>query len=80
MITKASTMDLGEERDALILLIANHMKKLMLSVNSDGVDDAKILKDLRDYSHGTINLDPETFHLHEFKEAPSQQNKRKKKK
>lgn len=80
MITKASAMEMGEERDALILLIANHMKKLMLSVNSDGVDDAKILKDLRDYSHGAINLDPDTYHLHEFKEAPSQQNKRKKKK
>ena len=52
----------------------------MLSVNSDGVDDVKILKDLRDYSHGAINLDPNTYHLHDFKEAPSQQNKRKKKK
>lgn len=80
MIAKASTMEIGEEKDALILLIANHMKKLMLSVNSDGVDDAKILKDLRDYSHGLINLDPETYHLHEFKEASNQQNKRKKKK
>ncbi len=80
MIAKASIMEMGEERDALVLLIANHMKKMMLSVNSDGVDDAKILKDLRDYSHGAINLDPDTYHLHDFKEAPSQQNKRKKKK
>ncbi len=80
MIAKASTMEMGEERDALVLLIANHMKKMMLSVNSDGVDDVKILKDLRDYSHGAINLDPNTYHLHDFKEAPSQQNKRKKKK
>ncbi len=80
MIAKASTMEIGEEKDTLILLIANHMKKLMLSVNSDGVDDAKILKDLRDYSHGLINLDSETYHLHEFKEASNQQNKRKKKK
>ena len=46
MIAKASSMPEGEERDALILLVANHMKKLMLSVNSEGVDDAKILKDL----------------------------------
>lgn len=81
MITKASSMPEGEEKDALILLIANHMKKLMLSVNSEGVDDAKILKDLRELSHGTINLNPENYHLHEFKEAPQQtSNKRKKKK
>lgn len=81
MIAKASSMSEGEERDALILLIANHMKKLMLSVNSEGVDDAKILKDLRELSHGAINLNPENYHLHEFKEAPQQtSNKRKKKK
>lgn len=81
MIAKASSMSEGEERDALILLVANHMKKLMLSVNSEGVDDAKILKDLRELSHGAINLNPENYHLHEFKEAPQQtSNKRKKKK
>ncbi|MBR1964468.1 MAG: DUF4290 domain-containing protein [Muribaculaceae bacterium] len=81
MIAKASSMPEGEERDALILLIANHMKKLMLSVNSEGVDDTKILKDLRELSHGAINLNPENYHLHEFKEAPQQtSNKRKKKK
>lgn len=81
MIAKASSMYEGEERDALILLVANHMKKLMLSVNSEGVDDAKILKDLRELSHDAINLNPENYHLHEFKEAPQQtSNKRKKKK
>lgn len=81
MIAKASSMPEGEERDALILLIANHMKKLMLSVNSEGVDDTKILKDLRELSHGAINLNPENYHLHEFKEAPQlTSNKRKKKK
>lgn len=81
MIAKASSMPEGEERDALILLVANHMKKLMLSVNSEGVDDTKILKDLRELSHGAINLNPENYHLHEFKEAPQQtSNKRKKKK
>ena len=81
MIAKASSMSEGEERDALILLVANHMKKLMLSVNSEGVDDTKILKDLRELSHGAINLNPENYHLHEFKEAPQQtSNKRKKKK
>ena len=81
MIVKASTLEDGEEKDALILMIANHMKKVMLSVNKDGVDDEKIFKDLYDYSHGKIKLDSNNCHLHEFKEAPTQtQNKKKKKK
>ncbi len=80
MIAKASIMEQGEERDALISLIAHHMKKLMLAVNKDGVDDAKILKDLYEYSRGAIKLDPETYHLHEFKEAPTPATGKKKKK
>lgn len=81
MVAKASVMEPGEERETLISLIANHMKKLMLAINKDGVDDAKIFKDLEEYSHGAIRLDPETYHLHEFKEAPApQQNSKKKKK
>ncbi len=80
MIAKASIMEPGEERDALISLIAHHMKKLMLAVNKDGVDDAKILKDLYEYSRGAIKLDPETYHLHEFKEAPTPAIGKKKKK
>ena len=80
MIAKAATMEDGEEKDVLISYIANHMKKLMLAVNSEGVENAKILKDLRDYSYGAINLDPETYLLHEFKEASSQQSGKKKKK
>ena len=61
----------GEEKDILISLIANHMKKLIFSINKDGVEDEKILKDLCEYSKGKINLDPATYQLHEFKEAPA---------
>lgn len=80
MIAKAAVMDEGEERDTLISLIANHMKKLMLAVNKDGVEDAKIFKDLAELSHGAIRLDASTYHLHEFKEAPTAQPTKKKKK
>lgn len=80
MIAKAAVMEPGEERDALVSLIAHHMKKMMLAVNKDGVDDAKIFKDLCEYSHGAIRLDAETCHLHEFKEAPSPASGKKKKK
>lgn len=70
MIDAACQYPDGEEKDALISLIANHMKKLIFSINKDGVEDEKILKDLYHYSKGKINLDPATYQLHEFKEAP----------
>lgn len=80
MIATVADMEDGEEKDVLISLIAHHMKKLMLMHNKEGVDDAKILKDLREYSHGRINLDPSTYLLHEFKEATPANNQPKGKK
>lgn len=80
MIAKALTMESGEQRDALVLLIANHMKKLLLAVNKDGVDDEKIFKDLAEYSHGEIRLDPSTVTLRNFKIAPTPASSKKKKK
>lgn len=79
-VAHASEMPEGDERDALVLLLANHMKKLMLAVNSDGVDDEKIFKDLREMSHGAISLKPENVKLHEFKVAPAPATGKKKKK
>ena len=70
MIDAACKYPEGKEKEALISLIANHMKKLIFSINKDGVEDEKILKDLYIYSKGKIKLDPETYQLHEFKEAP----------
>lgn len=81
MIEIVADMEDGEEKDVLVSLIAHHMKKLMLIHNKEGVDDAKILKDLKEYSNGRIDLDPQTYLLHEFKEAtPVKQPKGKKKK
>ena len=79
-VAHASEMPEGDERDALVLLLANHMKKLMLAVNSDGVDDEKIFKDLREMSHDAISLRPENVKLHEFKVAPAPATGKKKKK
>ena len=79
LIAEAVKMEQGPERDELVLLIANHMKKLLLAVNSDGVDDAKIFKDLAEYSHGQILLSPETTVLHEFKIVAPPSGKKKKK-
>lgn len=80
IIAKAMEMPEGPERDELVNLVANHMKKLLLAVNKDSVDDAKIFKDLAEYSHGMLRIDPETTRLHEFKiVAPAPTGKKKKK-
>lgn len=70
MIRQACTYPEGEERDSLVMLIANHMKKVLLSISKDGVDDQRIFNDLREISDGKIDLDVNTCQLHEFKEAP----------
>jgi len=82
MIAIVADMPEGEEKDLLISMIAHHMKKLMLTHNKEGVDDAKILRDLAEYSGGKINLDPSKYLLHEFKEVeiatPGKSKKKKK--
>ncbi len=80
MVGKAADMEAGPERDALIVLLANHMKKLMLAVNKEGVDDTRIFKDLYEMTDGRIIIEPGSVKLHEFKELPQPTGKKKKKK
>lgn len=80
MIGRAAEYPEGEERDALVMLLANHMKKLIFQINKEDVEDSKIFKDLYYYSSGRIKLHVDTHSLHEFKEAPQQATGKKKKK
>ena len=75
MIKKCEDYPDGPERDQLISLLANHMKESFLNWNKEVVDDDKIFKDLREYSHGRIDLSPETFRLKESKEFLQKKNK-----
>ena len=75
MIKKCEDYPDGPARDQLISLLANHMKKSFLTWNKEVVDDDKIFKDLREYSHGRIDLSPETFRLKESKEFLQKKNK-----
>ena len=72
MIKKASEMPEGDERNYLISLLANHMKKSFLTWNKEVVDDEKIFNDLREYSQGKIDLNQETFKLKESKDILQQ--------
>ncbi len=79
LIARAAGMEEGEEREALVLMIADQMKKTLLASSNDGVEDARVFSDLRHISHGAISLDPATVHLHEFRQAPLPSGKKKKK-
>lgn len=82
LIEVACMMEEGEERDALVMLVANQMKKLRLAVYPDSSADAKVLDDLAQMSHGAIVLDPETTLLHDFSIAdiPAPGKKKRKRK
>jgi len=56
MIDVANKWDDGEMKTALILVIANHMKKSFLSWNKDTVKDDVIFEHLFELSGGRINL------------------------
>ncbi|RZJ67747.1 MAG: DUF4290 domain-containing protein [Flavobacterium sp.] len=56
MINVAIGWEDGEMKDALIVVIANHMKKSYLSWNKDTVTDAVIFEHLYEMSEGKLNL------------------------
>jgi len=57
MIKKAAVYPEGKERDILIRLIANHMKKCYLTWNRETVNDDIIFDDLRKLSDGKIVIE-----------------------
>ena len=56
MIDVANSWEDGEMKNALVKVIANHMKKSYLSWNKDTVTDAVIFEHLYELSDGTLNL------------------------
>lgn len=65
MIKLAVDYQEGEERNQLIRMIANHMKRDYLNWNKDRVEDQKILDDLCELSGGKIKLSAEDLRLTE---------------
>jgi len=56
MIDAAKDYEEGDFKEALVLTIANHMKKSYLNWNRDSVDDEVIVNHLNDLSGGKINF------------------------
>ncbi len=75
MIDKAIAYPEGDERNQLLLLIANHMKKCFLTWNKEVVDDNKIFKDLYELSEGQLNLNQDLMKLMESRDILSNRKK-----
>jgi hypothetical protein len=56
MIDVAIGWEDGEKKDALVITIANHMKKCFLNWNKDTVEDDVIFNHLFELSEGKLNL------------------------
>ncbi|MDE7388109.1 MAG: DUF4290 domain-containing protein [Muribaculaceae bacterium] len=81
MIATATAMDPEDpDREEFTILIANHMKKLMLQINPDGVEDERIFKDLEYLSHGQLRLNSDSNALQEFNIVAAPGSKKKKRK
>ena len=74
MIGKANEFEDGQEKNYLIKLLANQMKKSFLNWNKEAVDDRKIFKDLDELSGGKIVLDEEQHKLTESRDILSRKS------
>ena len=66
MIKKLSEMEDGEEKEALLHMLAVQMKKNLYNWNKEGIEDQKIVDDLREYSNGVIDLKVEDLRLNDL--------------
>jgi hypothetical protein len=57
MITKACEMEEGEEKQAFVAVIGNHLKKLYITWNRDSVNDELIIDHLATLSLGRLKLE-----------------------
>lgn len=74
LMEKAVEMPEGPERLRLVQMMANHMKKCILSWNRESADDQKIYDDLRQLSNGRIDVDETTVKLLEVRDYMPRKN------
>lgn len=83
MIKRTAEFDEGPDKDLLVQMIADHMKKCYLTWNKETVDDVRVMADFQELSKGRIDV-PEDFQLKDSKDLifntkkknPKQQGKR----
>ena len=74
---RLKTMPAGKERDELIRLVANQMKRDLTLWGHGSSDDEKVASDLAEYTDGKVQLDLSTF---KFDRTMIKDNEKKRKK
>ena len=75
---KLKTMPEGSERDELVRLTANQMKRDLLTWGHGSMDDERIADDLARFTDGMIQIDLETFKFEKIAVGEEKKNKKKK--
>lgn len=69
----------GEERDAMLALVANQMKQSLFNWNRDAMDEEKVAADIERYTQGRVHLDLGNFRFAPVQTLPRQDGGGKKK-
>lgn len=73
------TMPEGPERDELVRITANQMKRSLMQWGHGSADDEKVASDLARFTDGVIQLDLSTFKFEKINERELKETRRKKK-
>lgn len=76
---KLKTMEPGDERDELVKITANQMKRNLYQWSHGSNDDEKVASDLARFTDGKIQLDLDTFKFDKINERELNATRRKKK-
>ncbi len=80
LFEKLKTMPEGNERDELVRLTANQMKRNLAAWGHGSMDDEKVADDLARFTDGKIQLDLTSFHFENMVTMGNGRNNGKKKK
>ena len=74
MIAHALTLGEGEEKERFVELILIQMKKNYIAWNKDGVEDRRIIEDLKFYTNGAINIADKEIRINQNNNARNNNN------
>ena len=69
-------MEPGPERDELVKLTANQMRRNLVQWSHGSSDEEKVASDLARFTHGKIQLDLDTFKFEPIRDVPNNNNKK----
>lgn len=75
---KLKEMEPGEERDALVRLTANQMKRSLAQWGHGSSDNEKVASDLAHFTNGKIQLDLDTFQFERLQNKEPEKKRKKK--